>query len=98
MLIKKPSDIKPSEITPESVYRNRRQFMKDTGSLIAGVASTSLAGSALAQDGDALKARAPEALPAPTTMTRPPGRTGMNSGTRKAGSAAATAALNRARK
>lgn len=62
MLIKKPSDIKPSEITPESVYRNRRQFMKDTGSLIAGVASTSLAGSALAQDGDALKARAPEAL------------------------------------
>ena len=37
MLIKKPSDIKPSEITPESVYRNRRQFMKEAGSLALGV-------------------------------------------------------------
>jgi sulfoxide reductase catalytic subunit YedY len=62
MLIKKPADIKPSEITPESVYRNRRQFMKDSGSLLAGVAASSLAGSALAQSGDALKARAPASL------------------------------------
>src|SRR5579864_1110803 len=27
MLIKKPSDIPPSEITPKSLYMNRRQFM-----------------------------------------------------------------------
>jgi sulfoxide reductase catalytic subunit YedY len=30
ILIKKPSDIKPSEITPKSVYINRRKFMKHT--------------------------------------------------------------------
>ena len=36
MLIKKPSDIKPSEITPESVYRNRRQFIRDSGTLALG--------------------------------------------------------------
>ncbi len=60
MLIKKPADIKPSEITPESVYRNRRQFMKDSASLVAGTAAASaLPMSAFAQDGDALKARAP---------------------------------------
>ena len=34
MLIKKPSDIKASEITAEKIYRNRRQFM------LAGVAAT----------------------------------------------------------
>ena len=62
MLIKKPADIKPSEITPESVYRNRRQFMKDSGSLLAGAAAASMGAGALAQNGDALKARAPEAL------------------------------------
>ncbi|MGI9250477.1 MAG: protein-methionine-sulfoxide reductase catalytic subunit MsrP [Pseudohongiellaceae bacterium] len=59
MLIKKPDDIKPSEITPEAIYRNRRQFMKDSSTLLLG---GSLAGAALpafAQDGDALKARAP---------------------------------------
>ena len=28
MLIKKPSDIAGSEITPHSVYKQRREFMK----------------------------------------------------------------------
>jgi len=27
MLIKKPEDIKPSEITPRELYMNRRQFI-----------------------------------------------------------------------
>ena len=27
MLIKAPTDIRPSEITPETVYRQRRQFV-----------------------------------------------------------------------
>ena len=27
MLIKKPADIKSSEITPKEIYLNRRQFM-----------------------------------------------------------------------
>ena len=57
MLIKKPSDIKPSEITPESVYRNRRQFIRDSGTLALGAAAaTGLPSIASAQDGDSLKA------------------------------------------
>lgn len=39
MLIKSASDIRSSEITPESVYRNRRQFMADAArlGLVAGL-------------------------------------------------------------
>jgi sulfoxide reductase catalytic subunit YedY len=33
MLIRKPGDIQPSEITPESVYLNRRAFMRGAGSI-----------------------------------------------------------------
>jgi sulfoxide reductase catalytic subunit YedY len=38
MLIRKPLDIKPSEITTEGAYRNRRQFIRAAGVLGAGVA------------------------------------------------------------
>ena len=42
MLIKKPSDIRSSEITPRDVYLNRRAFMRAAaltgGSLLAGEA------------------------------------------------------------
>ena len=42
MLIRKPSDIRPSEITSETNYVNRRQFLQSTaaagGSLLAGSA------------------------------------------------------------
>lgn len=63
MLIKKPSDIKSSEITPEHVFRNRRQFMAKTGQIALGAAiAGSLPSLAMAQSGDALKARAPEGL------------------------------------
>ena len=63
MLIKKPADIKPSEITPESVYRNRREFMKDSATMAVGAAAFGgAAATALAQNGDQLKASAPEAL------------------------------------
>lgn len=58
MLIKKPSDIKPSEITPESVYRDRRQFMSDSGKLILGAAAGGLPSIASAQSGG-LKAPTP---------------------------------------
>ena len=43
MLIKRPSDILPSEITPRSVFRNRRQFMRDT----AGLATAAMFGGGL---------------------------------------------------
>ncbi|MGM0633898.1 MAG: protein-methionine-sulfoxide reductase catalytic subunit MsrP [Pseudomonadota bacterium] len=61
MLIKKPSDIRPSEITPESVYRNRREFMRDAAhlGLLAGV-GMSAPGMLSAAEGDALRARAPQ--------------------------------------
>ena len=39
MLIKTPADIRPSEITPESVYRSRRRFMRESGTLAAGAAT-----------------------------------------------------------
>ena len=60
MLIKKPSDIKPSEITSESVYRSRRRFIRDSGALALGMAVGAGSSSTLsAQDGDSLRARAP---------------------------------------
>src|SRR5690606_26257748 len=49
MLIKRPPDIRPSEITPEHVYRSRRRFMRDAavaaaaaGGLVPGVAPAAL--------------------------------------------------------
>jgi len=63
MLIKKPSDINPSEITPESVYRNRRQFIEDSGKLLLGAAAAStLPSIANAQTGAGLMARAPASM------------------------------------
>ena len=60
MLIKRASDIKSSEITPESVYRGRREFMKRAAALggAAGMSSL-LPGIAMAASGDGLRARAP---------------------------------------
>ena len=40
MLIKRPSDIPPSEITPRSIFHDRRRFMRDS----AGIATTALLG------------------------------------------------------
>ena len=39
MLIKKPTDIRPSEITDSTVYRDRRRFLKAAG-IAAGIAAT----------------------------------------------------------
>ena len=36
MLIQRKSDIRPSEITPQSVYQNRRKFLKATAALAIG--------------------------------------------------------------
>ena len=38
MLIRRPTDILPSEITPPDIYRERRRFMQGMGALAAGVA------------------------------------------------------------
>ncbi len=43
MRILHPSDIPPSEITPEAIYRQRREFMRDAGALaLAGALSSAL--------------------------------------------------------
>ncbi len=42
MLIKKPADIKPSEITPESLYRSRRLFLGAAALGVAAAAGGSL--------------------------------------------------------
>ena len=44
MLIKRPTDIRPSEITPESVYRSRRRFI---GGSLALAGASALPGAAL---------------------------------------------------
>ena len=47
MLIRRPNDVKSSEITPESLYVNRRQWLSAVG---GAVAAGALGSSALAQD------------------------------------------------
>ena len=49
MLIKNPSDIKPSEITSKANYLNRREFMR-AGSIAGGLALASPAMSAFVPD------------------------------------------------
>ena len=43
MLIKKPSDIASSEITPYELYQSRRRFMKGTAGILLAAATTSVA-------------------------------------------------------
>lgn len=60
MLIKTKREIPSSEITPESVYRNRRKFMTDALSFGAvGASGLLMPGLAGAASGDGLRARAP---------------------------------------
>jgi sulfoxide reductase catalytic subunit YedY len=51
MLIRKPSEIPSSEITPEDQYINRRSFMKAAG-VVGAVAATGLIGKELLAGGD----------------------------------------------
>ena len=75
MLKKSPVDIRPSEITPENIYKNRREFMGAGARLALGLtAGIVLPGALQAADGDALRARAPSemkrAAPAPSWLTQ----------------------------
>ncbi len=40
MLIRKPADIQPSEITDHSLYLSRREFMKDSALALGGIAAS----------------------------------------------------------
>lgn len=52
MLIKRPDDIRPSEITSRSDYLSRRRFLERTGLAAAGAAGLTLPGTALALASD----------------------------------------------
>ena len=55
MLIKQAPDIRSSEITPEPVYRNRREFMRTAAGAVAGAA----AGAAFAPGAGRMQAQEP---------------------------------------
>ena len=55
MLIKRPSDIRPSEITPQGIYLRRREFVAAAGALAIGAAAGVRAPEARAQDAAKLK-------------------------------------------
>jgi sulfoxide reductase catalytic subunit YedY len=69
MLIKKPADILPSEITPPQVWRRRREFLKASASGI-GLAALGLAGAAPTRvlAGDAI----PNVRPSPFSTDEAP--------------------------
>lgn len=57
--VKRGQEIPSSEITPESVYRSRRQFMTALAGGVGGSLLTIGGSAAFGQDGDSLFARAP---------------------------------------
>ena len=58
MLIRRPDDVPSSEITPESVYLRRREFIARLGGAGATLAGLSLLGAAGCRDDDARTAYA----------------------------------------
>ncbi|HHQ14010.1 MAG TPA: mononuclear molybdenum enzyme YedY, partial [Chromatiales bacterium] len=55
MLIQKPADIRPSEITPEPVYHNRREFLRRAG--LTGVGLLAGTGCSAENDDDGRQVR-----------------------------------------
>jgi len=63
MLIRKPSDIRPSEITPKEIYLNRRTFMKEaavTGAVLAASRILPALGASPSPSGERLQFRKSE--------------------------------------
>ena len=56
MLIRQTPDIRSSEITPERLYRNRRQFIQAASGAVAGAVT---GGAVLGRYGGALQAQEP---------------------------------------
>jgi sulfoxide reductase catalytic subunit YedY len=69
MLIKKPADIRPSEITSETNYLNRRQFMR-AGSIAGASLLAGPALGAVVPDGD--RAELPDVRKSPFSTTEKP--------------------------
>ena len=66
MLIRKKPDIRPSEITPESVYLNRRSLLQ-----AAGIAGAALSLPAMAEDIPARYRRLPNIAKSPLSTDEP---------------------------
>jgi sulfoxide reductase catalytic subunit YedY len=75
MLIRRPTDIPSSEITPESAYLRRREFLARAAGMGAGLAGLSLFGAAACGSGDSRETRTSDGdaaeggAPAPETPT-----------------------------
>ena len=59
MLVKKAPDIRPSEITPERVYVNRRQFIRASSGAALGALALAGAGAAVSGSATPVQAQAP---------------------------------------
>ncbi|MGE5152459.1 MAG: protein-methionine-sulfoxide reductase catalytic subunit MsrP [Bdellovibrio bacteriovorus] len=71
MLIKRPDPIAPSEITPEPIWRRRRELLKGAAAGAAYVASGGLA-LAFAPPGAAATGEIPNRVPSPLSTREPP--------------------------
>src|SRR5512138_1505218 len=72
MLLKKPADIRSSEITPRDVWLRRRQFMKASAAALAGAGAAAWLGhdTASAQGGGL--AKLPNVKKSPLSSTETP--------------------------
>jgi methionine sulfoxide reductase catalytic subunit len=72
MLIRRSSDVAPSEITPKSVYLNRRRFMAGTaGAALTGAVLAGGAGTLLAPRPAHAGAKLPGVVPGPFSTSEP---------------------------
>ena len=73
MLVKNEHDILPSEITPEPIYRDRREFMRNAALMLAGAAAYSViptnVSSAFAQDSKSWKPSHPSTFDTTEELT-----------------------------
>ena len=73
MLVKNGVDILPSEITPEAIYRDRREFMRNAALMIAGAAAYYViptnVSSAFAQDSKSWKPSHPSTFDTTEELT-----------------------------
>jgi methionine sulfoxide reductase catalytic subunit len=72
MLIKRPADIPPSEITDESIYLNRREFLRMAGLTVGGIVLGTAGPSAVAEERRAAGKRLDGVVESPFSTDQPP--------------------------
>ena len=71
MLIKKPGDIRPSEITDRALYLDRRRFIRGAGLAVAGIAGLGLLAGCEGSDAQSASSAPPTPGPRPIPDRRP---------------------------